>query len=280
MNKSLIKPLIFAVLLFVLALTLAFSLAFCNKEPEEGSEGESVTDEKPGEIMSSDDFDYKTDISAVKAALNTTDATYLVLANKECIIGEDYQPESLLVIDPDYTLYGKEISLSDNAAKAAVAMIDEMRAEGYNNIYITSGYRSYEYQQNLYRQYFEAERAKNPTLGDEEIKNIVLSYSALPGTSEHQTGLCMDMFVSPGMQELENYGYEGKYPNDIGFAETEEFKWLKENAHKFGFILRYPENKSDITGYSYESWHYRFVGIAAASEIYQRNITFEEYLSK
>jgi D-alanyl-D-alanine carboxypeptidase len=82
------------------------------------------------------------------------------------------------------------------------------------------------------------------------------------------------------MRELENYGSEGKYPDDVGFAETEAFKWLQNNAHKFGFILRFPENKTDITGYNYESWHYRFVGVPAASEIHEKQITLEEYLAE
>ena len=80
---------------------------------------------------------------------------------------------------------------------------------------------------------------------------------------------------------LWNYGNETpNNPYDKGFAETAEYKWLKDNAHKFGFILRYPEDKTDITGYAYESWHYRFVGIDAATDIYESGLTLEEYLGK
>jgi D-alanyl-D-alanine carboxypeptidase len=81
------------------------------------------------------------------------------------------------------------------------------------------------------------------------------------------------------MRELENYGHEGT-KNDVGFAETEAFTWLKAHAHEYGFILRYPETKTNLTGYSYESWHYRFVGREAASIIHYQNITLEEYLTK
>ena len=88
----------------------------------------------------------------------------------------------------------------------------------------------------------------------------------------------MDLFVSPGMTELVNYGKETTATGDIGFAETEEFRWLLENAHKFGFILRFPEDKTNITGYSYESWHFRFVGRDEATKIYQSGLCFEEYL--
>ncbi len=189
-------------------------------------------------------------------------------------------PDNLTHLDTAYTLNGKEISLSGNAVAAATALIKEMRALGYSDIYITSAYRSYEYQMSLYNTYFNQEKAAHPDWSDAQVKERVLTYSAYPGTSEHQTGLCVDLFVSPDMKELENYGYEGKYPDDVGFAETREFQWLRENAHKFGFILRYPEDKVDVTGYSYESWHYRFVGIDAATEIYRSSLTLEEYLGE
>ena len=81
------------------------------------------------------------------------------------------------------------------------------------------------------------------------------------------------------MVGLWNWGSETPdNPYDKGFAETEAFEWLQNNAHKYGFILRFPENKTDITGYSYESWHYRYVGVQHATKIHERGITLEEYL--
>ena len=267
----------FAVLLLVGSLTLALSLAFC--DPSSGN-GDGTHRKEDSTVTTSLDYEYKTDISAYADAMNTTDASYLLLANKNRVIGEGYVPDDLTQLDTKYTLNGKEISLSGNAAAAATALIKEMRALGYSNIYITSAYRSYEYQMSLYNTYFSQEKAAHPDWSDAQVKEKGLSYSAYPGTSEHQTGLCMDLFVSPDMKELENYGYEGQYPDDVGFAETREFQWLRENAHKFGFILRYPENKVEVTGYSYESWHYRFVGIDAATEIYRSSLTLEEYLGE
>ena len=267
----------FAVLLLVGSLTLALSLAFC--DPSSGNE-DGTHRKEDDTVTTSLDYQYKTDVSAYADAMNTTDASYLLLANKNRVIGEGYVPDDLTQLDTKYTLNGKEISLSGNAAAAATALIKEMRALGYSNIYITSAYRSYEYQMSLYNTYFNQEKASHPDWSDAQIKEKVLSYSAYPGTSEHQTGLCMDLFVSPDMRELENYGHEGKYPDDVGFAETNDFQWLRENAHKFGFILRYPENKVDVTGYAYESWHYRFVGIDAATEIYLSSLTLEEYLGE
>ena len=265
----------FAVLLLVGSLSLALSLAFCNPSSGKGN----GTHGKEDDTVTAN-YEYKIDISAYADAMNTTDESYLVLANKDRVVGENYVPDDLIQLDTKYTLNGKEISLSGNAAAAATALIKEMRARGYSNIYITSAYRSYEYQMSLYNTYFNQEKASHPDWSDAQIKEKVLTYSAYPGTSEHQTGLCVDLFVSPDMKELENYGYEGQYPDDVGFAETGEFQWLRENAHRFGFILRYPEDKVNMTGYSYESWHYRFVGIDAATEIYRSSLTLEEYLGK
>ena len=271
--------LLLSVVLFVASLTFSLCLAFCGRNDSPNTDGETLLPPDK-EITTSMDYNYKIDISAYANALNTTDEKYLLLANKNYVIGADHIPEDLTMLDTDLTMNGKEISLSGNAAAAAEALIKEMRARGYDNVYITSAYRSYDYQMSLYNTYFNKEKAAHPDLSDAEIKERVLTYSAYPGTSEHQTGLCVDLFVSPGMKELENYGREGDYTDDVGFAETLEYKWLKANAHKFGFILRYPEDKVDITGYAYESWHYRFVGIDAATEIYFSGLTLEEYLGK
>ena len=264
---------------FTLALILVFSclLSSC-KESGEGDESEQNT-YRDDYIATSADYSYITDVSAVADALNTVDAAYLLLANKTFHMGEKYTPDNLVSLNIKYT-GGKNISLSGNAAYAAEALIREMRAEGFDSVFITSAYRSYDYQSTLYDKYFNEEKAAHPSWSNEQIKEQVLTYSAYPGTSEHQTGLCIDLMTNE-MAGLWNYGSETpNNPYDKGFAETKEYKWLKDNAHKFGFILRYPEDKTDITGYSYESWHYRFVGIDAATDIYTQGITLEEYLGK
>ena len=92
-----------------------------------------------------------------------------------------------------------------------------------------------------------------------------LTCSAKPGHSEHQTGLAVDV-------EGENKDYDN-------FEDTKEFIWMKNNAHRFGFILRYPKGKEHITGFKYEPWHYRYVGIETATKIFKQNITLEEYLN-
>ena len=99
----------------------------------------------------------------------------------------------------------------------------------------------------------------------EEAQKIVDTYSAKPGTSEHQTGLCCDMHNLPSA--------------DQRFAKQDAYKWLLENCYKFGFILRFPEDKEDITGYSFEPWHYRFVGRYHASEMHRVGMCLEEYVA-
>lgn len=230
------------------------------------------------EAYNTEDFTYKTDISSVMDILNTTDAQYLILVNKTTPLGADYSPSDLVMLNTGITNGGKQIELRSAANSAATAMIGEMRAEGFVTVSITSAYRTYEYQRWLFEHYSSEERAKHPSWSDEQIRAEVLTYSAEPGTSEHQSGLCIDLWDSSCMRELVNYGSETSAQNDKGFAETDAFAWLKDNAHKFGFILRYPEDKTDVTGYSYESWHYRFVGIDAATKIYNQKICFEEYL--
>ena len=98
------------------------------------------------------------------------------------------------------------------------------------------------------------------------MRDLVLTYSAAPGTSEHHTGNAIDL-ISTNYVSL-----------DETFAQNPAYEWLQQNAHRFGFILRYPADKTDITGYSYEPWHYRFVGADAATEIHERGLTLEEYL--
>lgn len=261
MNKKTLKR-ILCVCLAALTVSSCFCLAACNGGTVDG------------------EYKYKTDISDIRSTLNTTDKKYRVLVNKEFAIDESFDPGKIVEIAPSYTNGGKTVEIEENVKVAIEAMINEMRACGIEGICVTSGYRSYIYQEWLFNTYIENEKEKDPTLSDKEAEAVVLTYSARPGTSEHHTGLCVDLWVSPVMRELENFGHEGKYPDDVGFAETEAFEWLLDNAHKFGFILRYPEDKVDITKYSYESWHYRFVGIPAAAQIYEKGLSLEEYLGK
>ena len=117
---------------------------------------------------------------------------------------------------------------------------------------INSAYRSYEKQVNIYNGWVNQD-------GTEKAD----TYSARPGYSEHQTGYAFDVRDYP------------KTNDDYG--KTKSFTWVSQNAHKYGFILRFPKGKEYITGYQYESWHYRYCGIECATYIYEHDITFEEY---
>lgn len=272
------KRLFAFVLVFALALCM---LSACSKEQENQTENE--TEEESGHQEGSEtpeepsyDYAFRADLSAYLPYLNP-EGGVLLLANKQSVLGADYAPEELVTLASGFCLYGKEVQMEKTAAMALCAMLTEMHTVGITDVFATSGYRSYARQQSLYNYYCQQEKAAHPDWTSKQVADYVLTYSAYPGTSEHQTGLCADLMTT-AMGDLFNYGYEyGE--NKVGFAETAAFVWLTDNAYKFGFILRYPEDKTDVTGYSYESWHYRFVGQAAARAIHDGGLTLEEYLA-
>ena len=175
--------------------------------------------------------------------------TSYILVNKYNYLEKDYAPKNLEEIDSKYSLPGKK--LNHDARIAFENMARSAKEEGLN-IRAISTYRTYSYQKELYDNYVKNEGIKKAD-----------TYSARPGFSEHQTGLSVDC--------------DNKIDYYENFEKTKEFLWMDKNAHKFGFILRYPKGKESITKYSYESWHYRYVGVEIASFIKKNNITFEEY---
>lgn len=248
---------------------------------------DSGSQESPGYIYPTMNYQYKTDISkAEQYILTGMDGKYLLLANKKSVLGESYSPDRVVTLTCR-TNGGKEVGLEERTAQALYAMLAEMAADGVTDISVTSGYRTYRYQQGLYNTYLQNESStisedayayfgkdyiqteylnKGKTkLSQSDAEKVVLSYSAYPGTSEHQTGLCIDFVTSTAGLT-------------VAFENTEAFRWLSQNAYRFGFILRYPKDKVDITGYSYEPWHYRFVGREAATEIYFHGQCLEEFL--
>jgi zinc D-Ala-D-Ala carboxypeptidase len=144
--------------------------------------------------------------------------------------------------------------------KEARAAFEKMAAEAKLadfNLNAFSTYRSFEYQTTLYDRYVARDGEKAAD-----------TYSARPGYSEHQTGLAFD---------IGEVNFEQHFASS-SFGETEAGKWVAANAHRFGFVMRYPEGKEQITGYKHESWHFRYVGPEIADEIFKRNLTLEEYL--
>ena len=185
-----------------------------------------------------------------KKATNLNETTLLV--NKYYYLTEDYVPENLEEISLSYARSGMQ--LVHEAKEAFETLSEEAKKEGMNIIAMSS-YRSYEYQVDLYNRYVETDG-----------KEAADTYSARAGYSEHQTGLAVDV-----------YNKELPYTS---FEQTEEFTWMQENAYKYGFILRFPKDKVNITGYQYESWHYRYIGEEVAEYIHKNNLTLEEYYVK
>lgn len=217
-------------------------------------------------IASDPKIEYLTDVSEYLEYINSNDEYIFILANKENPLTEDFpEDKDLLVEIPAEYRKDSVIYLYTVALQALQAMMNDMFEAGLNDIYVTSAYRSYAYQEVLFNIYIDEEMESGLSY-DEAVKKV-LTYSSEPGKSEHQTGLCVD-FTTRAI---------GGVVDDV-FETTAAFAWLKDNAWKYGFILRYPEDKVDITGYSYESWHYRFVGLERASVIYQTGICYEEYL--
>jgi len=210
---------------------------------------------------------FLTDLSYYEEYMNPADnRPYLILVNRQSTVDGAYLPENLTAVT-DTRKDGRATQQMQLAAsKALEAMFIEMRAAGFTDVSVTSAYRSFDYQKELYWSYVQQEKNNNPALTDAQAQAIVDTYSAREGTSEHQTGLCADLHNLPSAT--------------TAFAKEKAYAWLTENAWQFGFILRFPEGKEEITGYSFEPWHYRFVGRRAAWEIRDRGITLEEYLAE
>ena len=168
-----------------------------------------------------------------------------VCVNGERMVSADYEPPDLVLPKIRSSVSTEKLYMRREAANALENLFDDAEREGIY-LYGVSGYRSYSYQQSIY----------NPYSG----------YSARPGASEHQLGLAMDLSTSY---------LGGNLVTDFGY--TDEGKWVEENAHKYGFVVRYMEGKESITGYYYEPWHIRYVGVELATELKDKGITLEEY---
>ena len=170
-----------------------------------------------------------------------------IIVNKYYKVPRDFRP-------PDLESFDNQL-LRKETGEAFIRMRNAASNEGLS-LMAVSGYRSVEYQENLYNSYLESDTLEN-----------VDRYSARAGYSEHHTGMAIDVFGSiHGLRE---------------FINTPEYPWVKENAHKYGFIIRYTETGEFITGYEFEPWHIRYVGVEVATDMKQKNIdTFEEYYAK
>ncbi len=197
-------------------------------------------------VNSNLDYDFYTNIQK-----SDTSKGNLIIVNKYYQLDNDYYYGELVTMDKAYDNKSGS-KLNKEAYAAFQKLVDAGEKEGYH-IRNNSAYRSYNTQSGLYNNY---KNSNGLTWADK--------WSARPGHSEHQTGLALDV------------GVKNEY--SLGkFESSPEFTWMKNNAHLYGFILRYPKGKEYITGYGYEPWHYRYVGVDVATYIYENNITYEEY---
>ena len=200
----------------------------------------------------------------------------LILVNKTHSIDIDYVPLDLVACDKDLTARRRYGAYLRKEPFEMVMKLRDAAKESNYDIYVSSGFRSGAEQQRIYArfrdQYIASLKERYPSIGMEKIieeaEILTKLKVAKPGQSEHQTGLAMDIACF----------FNGNYDEDI--SNIYEVEWMHENAHKYGFILRYPKGSEEITGYRFEPWHYRYIGEEYATDFVKTGLTFEDYHSK
>ncbi len=173
-----------------------------------------------------------------------------LIVNKHYYIDEKFIPSDLVTLSIQYAAQDRQ--LVSEAADALKVMCDALQSETGLRMYASSAYRSYQSQVDIYNGYLATK--------GQEATDLV---AARPGFSEHQTGLTVDMTpVGSSMGE---------------FEDSEQYKWMLDNCYKYGWILRYPEGKTTITGYDFEAWHYRYLGVDLATKVHASGLTYDEY---
>lgn len=187
------------------------------------------------------------------ARFTSTDSV-LIFANKTHKLPDGYIPSDLVSLTVT-TAYG-DVQMKQEAAEAIANMFSAANADGVYPV-VTTAYRSEEFQTELYNGYVERD-------GQEAAD----TYSSRPGYSDHQTGLAADISC-----EANGYNLNQEFEN------TAEGQWLAQHAHEYGFVMRYPNGKEEVTGYTYEPWHFRYIGVEEATNLYNSdpNMTMEEY---
>lgn len=234
-----------AVVLVILIVGVIFIVKGCKKEDTLPADGQQQQQEQTG---TPEDVTPETPVNV--------DDELLTVVNPWNPLPEDWVSD-LVVCD----LEGRKID--SRCYEAFEEMMTACRDAGYAP-FLCSAYRTQETQQSLYDN--KVQRLINSGMSEDEAKVEAAKTVAIPGTSEHQLGLAVDI-VDANMQDLTDEQ-----------ENTETQKWLMANSWRYGFIHRYPNGKSDVTGIIYEPWHYRYVGKDVAQEIFNRGITLEEYL--
>lgn len=185
---------------------------------------------------------------------------FLLLVNNTSLLSPDYIPEELKTVKSLISRPGQK-TISE-ASVALNAMLQAAEAAGFNSLAVYCGYRSYSDQEALYTY----NQSINEDISKSGIITDINDLAVIPGSSEHQSGLAVDIIDTQKPMQT--------------FANSDGYKWLIENCSDFGYILRYPQGKEQETGRKYEPWHFRYVGVKNAKTIMSEGITLEEYLSK
>ena len=229
-------------------------------------------------------YEFRTDLSEYEQYMDPLGSEYLLFVNADHPLSRDFVPGDLVDVVNTRSDRSEPFQLRKIAEKALEALFIEAEECGIlytqrvysddgkyyyeNKLGVTSGYRSYNTQEWLFNYYVEQRMKEHPDWTEEEAIAYVKLSSCPPGTSEHQTGLCVDMHNWPSADR----------DKAKDFAASEAGKWLQENCYKFGFVLRFPEDKTDITGILYESWHFRYVGRYHATRMKELGMCLEEYV--
>ncbi len=232
------------------------------EEPSESSSSETeskISSEPESSESSSEETSSEAEIPPAPEIPTPEDGSVLILVNPWNYIPEDYVPE----LEKVQGKYNMDIK----AAESARNLVAAAKEAGFN-MQLCSAYRTVEKSAQLYKNKVNEYIGYGYSEADAKVE--AARWVAPPGTSEHHTGLAMDLVSS------DYWNYYSDLEHD--YEKFDSFKWMYEHCAEFGFILRYPKDKQDITGITYEPWHYRYVGIEAATYIMENGLCLEEYL--
>ncbi|WMJ81693.1 M15 family metallopeptidase [Clostridium sp. MB40-C1] len=259
MRKTLSILLISVALVSTISCSREFTAAHNIKLNATQTNESNIKDSKECPQLTTEENTYNTseDSSEVNSS-KTLSTLGTLLVNRSHRLKNSYTPQSLRIPNIKFISYANSRvkKMHTTAADALENLFNAAKENGITLLGV-SGYRDYSYQK---RNYDKRVLSSSKEEADK--------YVAQPNASEHRTGLAIDILS-------DEYRFL-----DEGFEKTEAYNWLESNCYKYGFILRYPKGKENITGYNYEPWHIRYVGISEATEISQRHITLEEYLNK
>lgn len=241
--------LIAVVLVFILIFALANNNGENNSEPTN-----SIASLGPnGSVLPPENSSNNTPV------IDKTDYR-LILVNADNLLPTSYNPDVKVIANNNSEFNPYSLSFDARAVAELDRLLNDAKLDGVE-LYVISAYRAMSKQISLYDAEVERQKEAHPEYSDAEAKAAAGKNVAVPGTSEHQLGLAVD-FNSV----------------EISFENTDEFRWLKENAAKYGFVNRYPKDKTEITGINYEPWHYRYVGVEHAKAMNEKGLCLEEYV--